>query len=57
VRAEPIPEADPNRNPVIKAGREGAIKETLTIRMLVDAIPFGTLPRVEEEWLDLRSKE
>ena len=60
MRAEPVPEVDPNRYPEIKDRLEGAIKESLTISMPVELVSFGTLPRFElkaKRWLDLRPKE
>jgi phenylacetate-CoA ligase len=60
VKAEPRPEIDQSTYPQLKAKLEEAIRNSLTIKLPVEFVPFGTLPRFElkaKRWLDLRPKE
>ena len=60
VKAEPRPEIDQSIYPQLKAKLEEAIKNSLTIKLPVEFVPFDTLPRFElkaKRWLDLRPKE
>jgi len=60
VKAEPRPEVDEGTYPQLRAKLEEAIKNSLTIKLPVKFVPFGTLPRFElkaKRWLDLRPKE
>ena len=60
VKAEPLPEIDQSIYPQLKAKLEEAIRSSLTIKLPVEFVAFGTLPRFElkaKRWLDLRPKE
>jgi phenylacetate-CoA ligase len=60
VKAEPRPEIDQSIYPQLKAKLEEAIRSSLTIKLTVEFVAFGTLPRFElkaKRWLDLRPKE
>ena len=60
VKAEPLPEVDQEAYPKLKRKLENAIKDALAIKMPVEFVPFGTLPRYEvkpKRWLDLRIKD
>ncbi len=60
VKAEPLPEIDQGSYPQLKKKLEGAIKDSLAIKLPVEFVAFGTLPRFElkaKRWLDLRPKE
>jgi phenylacetate-CoA ligase len=60
VKAEPRPETDQGIYPALKAKLEEAIRQSLTIKLPVEFVPFGTLPRFElkaKRWLDLRPEE
>ena len=59
VKAEPLPEVDQEAYPKLKRKLENAIKDALAIKMPVEFVPFGTLPRYEvkpKRWVDLRDK-
>lgn len=60
VKSEPNLEVDEKDYPVLKNKLEEAIKDSLAIKLPVEFVPFGTLPRFElkaQRWLDLRPKE
>ncbi|MEE9611605.1 MAG: AMP-binding protein [Desulfatiglandales bacterium] len=60
VKAEPLPEVDQGSYPELKKKLEGAIKDSLAIKLPVEFVAFGTLPRFElkaKRWLDLRPEE
>ncbi|MEE9610239.1 MAG: AMP-binding protein [Desulfatiglandales bacterium] len=60
VKAEPHPEVDQEIYPQLKAKLEEAIRNSITIKLPVEFVPFGTLPRFElkaKRWLDLRPKD
>lgn len=60
VKAEPRPEIDQSIFPQLKGKLEEAIRQSITIRLPVEFVPFGTLPRFElkaKRWLDLRQEE
>jgi phenylacetate-CoA ligase len=57
VKVEPQPDTDPTRHPELKKKLEGAITDALTIKLPVEFVEFGSLPRFElkaKRWLDLR---
>ena len=60
VKAEPLPEVSQDDYPALKRKIEGAIVDALAIKIPVEFIPFGTIPRVDvkpKRWVDLRPKE
>ena len=60
VKAEPNVEVVEKDYPELKNKVENAIKDSLAIKLPVQFVPFGTLPRFElkaQRWLDLRPKE
>ena len=57
VKAEPLPEVDQEAYPKLRRKLENAIKDALAIKMPVEFVPFGTLPRYgvkPKMWVDLR---
>lgn len=60
VKVEPQPDTDPSRYPELKEKLEGTITDALTIRLPVEFVEFGSLPRFElkaKRWLDLRGEK
>ena len=60
VKAEPLPEVERETYPALKKKMENAIRDALAIKMPIEFVPFGTLPRYEgkpKRWVDLRSKD
>ena len=60
VKAEPLPEVSQDDYPALKRKIEEAIVDALAIKIPVEFIPFGTIPRVDvkpKRWIDLRPKE
>ena len=60
VKAEPNTDIDQKDYPELKSKLENAIKDSLAIKLPVEFVPFGTLPRFElkaQRWLDLRPKD
>ena len=47
VKAEPRPEVDQGIYSQLKAKLEEAIRNSITIKLPVEFVPFGTLPRFE----------
>jgi len=59
-KAEPLPEVSQDDYPALKRKIEEAIVDALAIKIPVEFVPFGTIPRVDvkpKRWVDLRPKE
>ena len=59
VKAEPLPEVEEKDYPALRKRLEGAIVDALAIKMPIEFVPFGSLPRYEvkpKRWLDLRDE-